>query len=343
MLDKFLNLVKGKNVFLATHWDADGVTSGAMIYHAIKSKAKCVKTLSKGKVFRIDKEDIPKNIDIVICTDVQPSEQIDLPVIYIDHHPLEKGTKNKFLFSIHDENAQSCALLIWEKLLKQTDEPYFLFLTLLGFFGDGGKNTDIPIELEVKAMDNFPELMKPNVSYDGDTYLEIEKYVSALNTGKRMHWEGTVPFELLKSIDSYEPFVNCTHPLAKEIDGYKKELRNLYNMSLKIEELDHLDFAKIKCDKNIQGALCARNMKDKPIMVMNNYDGNNILASMRVPDGVDFDAGEYLQNFIGKIPDLIAGGHQKAGGLSFPAEHLGNFMSLLRNPYPEIQSTNGKK
>jgi len=336
MLKQFLDLVKGKNVFLATHWDADGVTSGAMIYHIIKSKAKNVKTISKGKVFRIDKEDVPQDTEIVICTDVQPSEKIEQPVIYIDHHPLEKGIKKDYIFSLHEESAQSCALLIWEKLLNQTDDSYFLFLTLLGYFGDGGKNKDIPIELEVKAMNSFPELMKPNIGYEGETYLEIERYVSSLNTGKRMHWEGTVPFELLKSIDSYEPFIHGTHPLAKEINNYKKTLRSLYDMRLNIEDMKHLHFAKIECDKNVQGVLCARNMKNKPIMILNNYDEDKMMASMRVPDNLDFDAGSYLQNFIGEIPDLLAGGHEKAGGLTFPAQYFPEFMNLLRtNSYAD--------
>jgi single-stranded DNA-specific DHH superfamily exonuclease len=329
MLNKFLSLIEGKNVFLATHWDADGVSSGAMIYHTIQNKANSVKTISKGTVFRIDKEDVPEGSEIVICTDIQPSKEIEQPVIYIDHHPLEEGAMEECLFSVHDVDAQSCALLIWEKLLKQTDEPYFLFLTLLGFFGDGGKNAEIPIELEVKAMDAFPHLMKPNMSYDGRTYLDIERHVSALNTGKRLHWQGTVPFELLKSIDSYEPFVNKTHPLASEIERYKRQLRKLYSMEINLINVGSIQFAKIDCDKNIQGVLCARHMNGKPILVLNNYDGDNMMASMRVPDHLDFDAGTFLQKFVGKVPGLHGGGHEKAGGVSFPAEHYSRFMNLL--------------
>jgi hypothetical protein len=338
MLDKFLGLIEDKNVFLATHWDADGVASGALIYHTIKNRAKSVKTISKGKVFRIDPEDIPEDSEIVICTDIQPSERITQDVIYIDHHPLEEGVMRNFLFSIHEVDAQSCALLIWEKLLNQTDDVYFLFLTLLGYFGDGGKNTEIPIELEVKAMEVFPELMKPNLSYHGDTYLEIERYVSALNTGKRMHWEGTVPFELLKSIDSYEPFVYKTHPLSWEIENYKRELRGLYKMKLNLKKAGSINFASITCNKNIQGVLCSRYLNGRPVLVMNKYDKNNVMGSMRVPDDLDFDAGQFLQQFVGTIPELVAGGHEKAGGLSFPAEHYERFIEILEdNSYEKVK------
>ena len=51
--EKLLKLVEGKDVFLATHWDADGITSGSMIYHLIKGKSKRVRTISKGEVFLI--------------------------------------------------------------------------------------------------------------------------------------------------------------------------------------------------------------------------------------------------------------------------------------------------
>ena len=55
---KLISLVKDKKVMIATHWDADGVTSGALLYHIIKGHAKEIHTISKGEVFRIRKEDV---------------------------------------------------------------------------------------------------------------------------------------------------------------------------------------------------------------------------------------------------------------------------------------------
>ena len=83
--DLLLSLVKGKNVFLATHWDADGVTSGALIYHMIKKHAKIVGTVSKGDVFVITKDDVPEDVDIIICTDIHAGRDLDpKKVIYIE-------------------------------------------------------------------------------------------------------------------------------------------------------------------------------------------------------------------------------------------------------------------
>jgi len=302
MIDKILDLVNGKNVFIATHWDADGITSGAMLYHSLKNHAKSIRTLSKGKVFRIEDSDIPKDADIVICADVQPSNSIKQRVIYIDHHPYEenvKGLKSEFIFKAYDTGYQSSSYLLWDQVLKQTGEPYMVFLALLGFFGDAGKNDEIPIELEVKALDSFPELMEPCYWPDGRMCLKIETLVSSINVGKRMHWQGTVP-------------------------------RQLYRMPVKIEDLGTIDFIKISCPHNVQGVLCARHMNEKPILTVNHYDRDNVMGSMRVPENIDFDAGAFLQSFMGRVDGLLGGGHEKAGGMSFPANELENFYNALK-------------
>jgi len=322
-----MKLIEDKNVFLGTHWDADGVASGAIIYHLIKDKAKSVKTMSKGTVFVIEKEDVPEDCDIVISTDIHISKDIDKPSIYIDHHPIENSEfKENFELILHDKESQSCTLVIWNELINETNDPYFIFLTLLGFFGDGGSRDEIPIELEVKAMEAFPELMvrKPSFYSDGE-YLILERYVSSLNVGKRVHWSGQVPLELFKSIARWEPFVHNKHPLAQELQNLKYELRKLYKMPVNITKLHNLDYIKIECDKNIQGVLCARHMKDKPMLVMNKYN-DVMMGSMRVPDELGFDAGQFLEGFSDKVPGFVGGGHARAGGFTLPIEQFDLFM-----------------
>ena len=100
-LRKILELTKGKEVFIATHYDADGITSGAIIYHLIKNNASKINTTSKGLVFRIEPEDISGNPDVIICTDIKPSQNLDpKKVIYIDHHPMQPNSHilKDFLF-----------------------------------------------------------------------------------------------------------------------------------------------------------------------------------------------------------------------------------------------------
>ena len=211
---ELLSLVKGKKVFIAAHWDADGVASAALIYHLIKPHAKDINTTSKGLVFQVFEEDIKGDYDLVICVDIHPSQELDpQKVIYIDHHPSEN---NNFLLTIHDDTSQSCSLLVWQELLHDTNNPYFIFLTLVGYFGDNGNRESIPPELQVKAQkllktktrNGIHDLMeKKNSYYSKGYYYEIEKYVSYLNTGKRMHWSGNIPLELFKNIDSYQPFI----------------------------------------------------------------------------------------------------------------------------------------
>ncbi|MBW3013056.1 hypothetical protein KY340_02515 [Candidatus Woesearchaeota archaeon] len=334
-----MSLIEGKRVFLGTHWDADGITSAAIIYHLINDRAKSIRTLSKGDVFLIEKKDVPEDCDIVICTDIHASKDIDKPLIYIDHHPIENGDyKQDYELMIHDKECQSCTMVIWNNLIKGTDDPYFIFLTLLGFFGDGGSNNEIPPELELKAIGAFPELMIRKQSYYGDgEYLVLEKYVSSLNVGKRVHWSGQVPLELFKAIDTWEPFVYNKHPLAQELQSLRYELRDLYKMPVNIKNLPHLDYIQIDCDKNIQGVLCAKHMKDKPIIVMNRYN-DTIMGSMRVPDSIDFDAGLYLEAFNEKVPGFVGGGHERAGGFTLPVEHFELFLGFLKEHHKVVKN-----
>jgi single-stranded DNA-specific DHH superfamily exonuclease len=332
-------LAKGKNVFIGTHWDCDGVCSGALLYHLLKPHAKSIKTLSKGTVFEVNASDIKGEYDIIVISDIKPGNDLDFSkVAYIDHHPLFDGMKEEdFLFTVFDDNAQSCSLLIWQELIPQTDNPYFLFLTLLGYFGDGGKGDSLPAELTVRANDalkiqtrfGIHNLMERKMSaYGSGEYYEIERYVSALNTGKRMHWSGDVPLELLKSIDNFRPYIYKMHPLAEQLNGYREELRGLYSMKIKFKHAKHLQYSVIECDKNIQGVLCAKHMKDKPVMVINRHNGSAI-ASMRVPDHVEFDAGAFLNGFRDKIQSLVGGGHEKAGGVTMHIKELDKFIDLL--------------
>ena len=59
---------------------------------------------------------------------------------------------------------------------------------------------------------------------------------------------------------------------------------------------------------------------------------------MRVPDDLEFDAGVFLNKFVGKIPGLVGGGHGKAGGLTFPKEHYHDFLTMLRKTVQNEQN-----
>jgi single-stranded DNA-specific DHH superfamily exonuclease len=333
MKEQLIELVKDRIVHLCTHWDADGVTSGALIYHLIKPYAAAVHTLSKGKPFLIELEDIIDTAEVVICTDIQPSLEIlnrpNAPqIIYIDHHPIE--STEKFTLSIHDPDIQSCSLLVYDKFFKGTKDPYFLFLTLLGYFGDGGKNDDIPPDLHITANEVIPELMQKKKSYySDDYYLEIQRYTSLLNVGKRMHWDGAVPLELLKMAGSYEEIVHNINPLAQELQTYKANLREAYDQKIDLRHIGNVDVALITDPRNIQGVLAARYMNGKPIMILNQIDGE-IIGSMRVPDDMDFDAGAFLDSFSGELSSYLGGGHEKAGGFTLDSDDLPVFIDMLK-------------
>lgn len=334
MKQKLLTIVKGKKVQLCTHWDADGITSAAIIYHLIKKDAKSITTKTKGMPFLITKEDIGKEIEVVICTDIHPSVDIlemenHPKVIYIDHHPCDN--KDKFTLTIHDENSKSASLLIYNTLLRGTKDPYMIFLVLLGYFGDGGDREQIPAGLLKDAETLIPEMMEKHESlfHDG-FYYEIEKYVSSLNTGKRMNWSGDLPLELLKSIDSCEPYVYGLHPIAVQLRQYRHELKGSYNAPVEVKSTGKIDYIIIEDPKNVQGVLAAKHIKDRPIMVINLLE-EDAIGSMRCPENLDFDVGKFLSNFSDKIEGYLGGGHKSAGGFTLSKKELKVFMELVKS------------
>ncbi len=327
-----LSIVRDKDVFLATHWDCDGVTAGALIYHLIKEHAKSVDTISKGDVFLVMPEDIKDKPDVIICVDIKPSQDLlamehEPFVVSVDHHPNEDISL--YPFSIHDETSQSCSMLVLNRLVPHTQDPYHLFLGLLGFFGDGGRKENIPAALFERARRLMPELLVERESmYRDGTYMELERHVSAMNVGKRMFWNGELPLALLKDITHYRDLVENRHPLALQIAGLKEELRTLYETDINVTKLDNLHYAVISSQHNIQGVLCARHMDNKPIIVLNRLN-NRVIGSMRCPSGSEVDAGEFLSRFNDRIGSFMGGGHREAAGFTLDEKELSSFMELL--------------
>lgn len=331
MKEELINLVKNKKLQICGHWDTDGVASAAMLYHLLKPHCASITTITKGKPFLISPEDINEDAEAVICTDIVPSEELlslNSKIIYIDHHPNENS--EKFHLSIHDPAAQSTTLLIYNTLLQDTKDPYLIFLALIGYFGDGGDRNNIPPKLKAAAEELIPEMLEKRESMFSSHFLEIERHVSALNTGKRLHWSGEVPLELLKSIDCYKPFVNNFHPLAVQLQQYRAMLKEAYDQDFEVSTAGKIDYVMIKDPRNIQGVVAARYINGKPIIVMNQLQ-NEIIGSMRVPDNLDFDAGKFLEPFNEKIESFCGGGHEKAAGFTMEEKDLSSFIEILKN------------
>ncbi len=326
-LNHLLRLVSGKKVFLATHWDADGVTSAAMIYHLIKDHCNVTGYVSKGEVFLIKKEDVDEGADIIIVTDIQADEALpQSKIVYIDHHPLKN--EPDFALKIHNPKAVSASMLIWDTLIPESKDPYLFFLALIGYLGDNGKIEELDEGKRALANELFPELMEKRASRFSDYYYVIQRYVSMMNIGKRYFWNGELPLAMLMSASDYREIVNNSHPIAGTLNKLRMELREDYNASINKNEINGIEYAIITNNKNVQGVLCARYMKDKPIIVMNIIDGK-VIGSMRVPDSVNFDAGEFLSSINPSLDNFRGGGHEKAGGFTFNEESLSDFLRVL--------------
>ena len=327
MRDKLIDLVRGKAVHIATHWDADGVSSGALMYHLIKPYAKSITKRSKGRTFLIEQSDVDPNAEVIICTDIQPSDALkELPlkpqIAYIDHHP---SPTLDYAFVLHNPGAVSTSILIYDNFFHDTEDPYVIFMALVGYFGDRGKI--IPYELEEKAKRLLGDMLQMRPSNFGKPFYEIERFVSLMNSGKRMNWSGDEPLDLLTSISRIESLF--TNELFARLCSYKQELRVAYNTEVEVKNIGKVDFVFISSPKNIQGVVAARHMKDRPILVINHYD-NELIGSMRVPDGLNFNAGEFLEKFNGYVPGFLGGGHEKAAGFNLPPDSFNAFFELLK-------------
>ena len=142
-----------------------------------------------------------------------------------------------------------------------------------------------------------------------------------------MNWSGDEPLELLTSVSRVEALF--AHEIFARLCSYRQELREAYNTDVTINRLGRVDFILISSPKNIQGVVAARHMDGRPIIVVNHYD-NELIGSMRVPDSADFNAGSFLEQFNGRVPSFLGGGHEKAAGFNLPPDGFNQFFELLK-------------
>ncbi|MEM2115727.1 MAG: DHHA1 domain-containing protein [Candidatus Woesearchaeota archaeon] len=324
-IENLIDIIKDKKLYISTHWDADGVSSGALIYHFFKKFSNITGFSSKGLVFRINKEDILSDYDYVVVSDIIPGDLEREKVIYFDHHPNDTN----YFVKYHDEKEQSTTIVIWKNLvypgiikryISVKEIPYLVFLTLLGYFGDGGKVEKIPMDLYVIAKEAIPELMIWK-DYGNRSMLEIEKYVSLLNIGKRTYWNGSLPLQMLITSTKVEDIIFQLNPLAKVLNNLKEEIKDYYDVEIEMIELNKIKIGIIEAPYNVQGVLCARLLKDKPVLIINKYL-EYAIGSLRVPENIEFDAGKFLKEISQDLNVLEGGGHEKAGGLTLLKKDL---------------------
>lgn len=316
--ETLLSLIKGKKVHISMDWDADGVAAGALICHLLSAYSTITYSASRYATA------FPKS-DYYIFIDRKPRENIPpKKVILIDHHFYKLEKKPIFILQ---EKAQSSTIIVYNKLVKDTKDPFVIFLILLGYFGDYGKREKIPNSLLTHAKKLLPELMILEKEKYGTRY-KIEKYVSTLNIGKRTRWSGQLPFELLRAITEYKELTQKKHPIAKELDALRNTLKEIPNIKVHLEDKKNVLFGEIKHEANIQGWLCRKYLKTKPVLIINTHK-KLIHGSLRVPDNIEFNAEEYIKKIAQKIPSTESGGHKKAAGFRTSYKNIDKLKEII--------------
>ena len=329
--------VENKTVAIGCHYDADGVSSGALLFNLVKKMSpKEILITSSDENFFISKNQFEKEADLYIITDINPGKDIEPEkLIYIDHHPLETYSEEKskrILKNYTDESVQSASLLIFKTFLlhKINDiKRYELetFFTLTGYIGDmGNPLEDLDSKLFEAFSESFPEFFKLR-EFNGNISINLERFRSMFNLGKRFGWDGNLILDDLINLRSYN---EINHFFSDE-DKYKiikEELKLLYSQDHKTFEKGKIAYALLDIDDyyNITGVISSKlaNKTEKPSIAIQKRK-NIFKGSMR--SNGNFNCNKFVQNC-----DLISGaGHEQAAGFEVEKEKLDKFLEYLDN------------
>jgi len=143
----FLEKTKGKDILLISHFDADGITSAAIMGKTLKKldkkfSIKIIKSLEAEFI-----KELPKN-KIIVFTDLASSHleelgKLETLVFVIDHHELDKNYQlpwnvqvlNPHLYENEEEMAGACLTYLFSKELTKKD-PSLANLAIIGMVGD---------------------------------------------------------------------------------------------------------------------------------------------------------------------------------------------------------------
>lgn len=134
---------KKKDPFIQifSHYDADGLSSAALLLDALKDyrySLTIVKQVKEDHIERINNS----NADLVIFSDLGSDlfEKINKPVIVLDHHAPSKVNDQSVLVNpcVFDENAQTSGSVITYKFVSSLDNKNDknIYLALVGAMGD---------------------------------------------------------------------------------------------------------------------------------------------------------------------------------------------------------------
>lgn len=330
--DKLKNICKNKIVAIGCHYDADGVSSGALLYNLIKKlNPKEIIFTSSDEKFTISKKQFQKNADIYIITDINPGD--DIPsnkLIYIDHHPLQTKLDGEIMWNLSDESQKSASILLFKSFLLWAHEDLYdyemeTFFMLTGYIGDMGDPIYDLDDILYDSIQNVLPYLLEYTEYNSKISLYLEKFRSYFNLGKRSGWDGNLILNDLIKFENYKTLKNYFFNDDKFVI-IREELKELYSKEYNTIDSNKIIFAQLNVDEyyNIVGVIASRlaNNNNKTAIAIQKKNGV-YKGSMR-SDEID------CNKFVNECPIIEGAGHSKAAGFEIEEEKINSFIEYIK-------------
>lgn len=299
--DSILNSLRNKKMpVISVHHDADGLSSGALVAHAIGKGIDDIEF-----VYPETFGEVSDDIDLVL--DQAPKDDAYSGVV-VDHHGAhwDEGRDNQYELIW---SPQYCtARTVWESLKDEIPERSE-WKTAIGIAGDGGED-EVPVELFTKS----PEMLTDTGYTYGKKYGKQLEYneqhsfvmaKSLLNYGTRIG-EYELTMRKLMSADNVMDLVHDDQLLNAK-DTIQTNIKNLYKDSTeaKVEVFGDLAFIEYSSDYRIWVAQDMYSKSNKTTIAVNKRRGS---FSIRGP------LAQLVAKMLDEIEGISAGGHLSYAG-----------------------------
>lgn len=351
---KFIDNLKPEDqIALMYHNDADGITSGIIIFKGIKRyKNITIKHLVPPDIdYDIKERTInqlkEKKINKLIITDMgldQEKKSLEkisqfAEILLIDHHPITNRKINNKITIIKSQDLTDkyypCAKLTYDLFKDLVDINDLDWIACVGIIGD--KGYEPWKDFVNKTLKKYNEKIPKNII--SSKFSRITNYINSTKCCKPKQLN-----QLFKKICSAKNIQELLDSDLKENSKtFSKEMNHWLQKKDQIEKITsdlyywHIK-PKYKINSAITTLLSIKYFSDKTIVVTAEYpDSKKIHISFR-RDDQKLNVAELIQKMHKKYGYIKGGGHSMASGATIDKDKLKRFKDDLKETYLELKN-----
>jgi len=273
--------------------------------------------------------------DLVIILDKPTLEQefvdnVNVPVIWIDHHPIVKLKGIKYFNPLFKDKKDNRPVSYWCYKLVNRD----LWLAGAGVIGDWN------LALFDKVKKKYPNLFKCKVTNPGDVIYNcrfgeliriinflLKDRVSEVRKNADVLCKIKDPYEILDKKSSKGRYI------FKQAEKIKKEYDNLIKIALKVNKRSKLlVFKHYNSNISLIGDLANEliHRYPKKVVVVAREKDDEMKISLRSGDKSKVILPSIIKKVLEEINNSYGGGHEHACGATVPKEDWNKFLEILR-------------